>query len=216
MNKNFIKLLSVCLICMVCFVSCERYPIRALLGLPDSFDSWPDPWYIYDDEINTKGSLVPFLFDHKGDGTIDPSCDSWNHVNLDFACTSNPKNGRKCISFYWQGNAKNSEKKHFSFGLQARENKGGKIDLTNSGYTYLKFWIRGSLNSNCSFEISIPNTLTKITIDSSQISPYWKEYAVLINGAGETDFVLSMSLKTNGITNGGQVYIDDIRFCKED
>lgn len=195
---------------MVCFLSCERYPIRTLLGLPDNIDSWPDPWYIYDDEINTKGSLEPFRWQD------DPTCAGWDKVKLDFACTTNPKNGRKCISFYWQGNVNDPGKSFFGFGLQARENLGGKIDLTNSGYTYLKFWIRGSLNSNCSFEMTIPDTLTKITIDSGQIYPYWKEYVVLINGAGEIEFDLSMALKTTGITNGGQVYIDDIRFCKED
>lgn len=85
MNKNFIKLLSVCLICMVCFLSCERYPIRTLLGLPDNIDSWPDPWYIYDNEINTKGSLEPFRWQD------DPTCAGWDKVKLDFACTTNPE-----------------------------------------------------------------------------------------------------------------------------
>ena len=98
MNKKFITLLSFCLFCIICFASCERYPVRALLGIPDRFDSWPNPWYLYDDEINTKGSLEPFKWESY------TGCADWDKVKLDFACTSNPKRGQKCARLTWIGN----------------------------------------------------------------------------------------------------------------
>ena len=50
---------------LICIASCERYPVRALLGIPDPIDSWPDIWYIYDDEINTKGSIFYIAYENE-------------------------------------------------------------------------------------------------------------------------------------------------------
>jgi len=209
MNKVFIKLLTFCLLCIVSFTSCERYPINSLLGLPDPIDSWPNPWYIYDDKINTKGSMEPFRWQD------DPTCADWNKVSLSFACTDAPQSGTKCISFSWVGNANDTSKSFFGFGLQAREKLSEKVDLSSSGYTNLRFWVKGKLYNNCSFEIGIPDTSTSITINASQISPYWEEYIIPMNNIGEITFDLSMSLKSSGLTNGGTVYIDNIRFTKD-
>lgn len=221
MNKKLIKLLSFCLLCMICFTSCERYPLRTLLGIPDRIDSWPDIWYIYDDEINTKGSLEPYLFDHNPDGSLNPYCDNWHRVYVDFACTDNPKVGSKCIIFRWIGNstdASSPTKTFFSFGLQSREQLGGVVNLTNSGYTKMKFWIRGTLYNNCSFEISIPGTSASKKFGEGEINitPSWEEYEIDISSVGEIEFDLGMALSASGITNGGTVYIDDIRFVKEE
>ncbi|MBO7610897.1 MAG: hypothetical protein J6T23_01655 [Elusimicrobia bacterium] len=224
MNKNFIKLLSFCLLGVVCFAlftSCERYPVRALLGIHDPIDSWPNPWYIYDDEINTKGSLEPYVFDHNPDGSVNEYCDSWDNVFLSFAWLDNVKVGRKCIKFIWRGNSLDTsvpKKTFFSFGLQAREQLGGVVDLTNSGYTKMKFWIRGNLSSNCKFEIGIPDTLVTKEFTSDKITSDWQEYEIAMNGAGEITFDLSMgmSLTSGDVTNGGEIYLDDIRFVKEE
>jgi len=210
MNKKLIKLLSFCLLCMICFTSCERYPLRTLLGIPDRIDSWPDIWYIYDDEINTKGSLEPFKWE------TSTGCAEWEMADLRFDCTDNPKVGRKCIRLTWLGNSNDPASTYFGFGLQSREQLGGKINLETSGYTKMKFWVRGTLYANCSFEISIPGTSASKTFSASEIKPYWEQHEIKIDGVGEIEFDLGMSLISSGITNGGTVYIDDIKFVKEE
>lgn len=218
MNKRLITLLSFCLLFVIFFTSCERYPIRSLLGIPEQIDSWPDIWYLYDDEINTKGSLAPYRWEDS------PYCADWNKVKLDFACTSHPKNGRKCIQFTWVGNVNDPGKSFFGFGLKAREyGQAYKyIDLSTSGYTNLKFWIRGNLYTNCTFEIKIPKTETTYWVEKKlsdvEITSSWTEYAISlpeIEEMTEIEYDVSISLVTDGITNGGTVYLDDIRFTRD-
>ena len=216
MNKKFITLLSFCLFCIICFASCERYPVRALLGIPDRFDSWPNPWYLYDDEINTKGSLEPFKWESY------TGCADWDKVKLDFACRNNPKNGRKCMQLYWEGNSQDLSSTYFGFGLMATEYTGRTINLSTSGYTTLKFWIRGQLNANCSFTISIPKNEEQSwvfrTLSNSEITQNWTEYTIqlpYIEDMTEIEYDIAISLIADGVTNGGTVYLDDIRLCKD-
>ena len=216
MNKKFITLLSFCLFCVICLVSCERYPVRALLGIPDRFDSWPNPWYIYDDEINTKGSLEPFKWESY------TGCADWDKVKLDFACRNNPKNGRKCMQLYWEGNSQDLSSTYFGFGLRATEYPGGVINLSTSGYTTLKFWIRGKLEANCSFTISIPKNEEQSwvfrTLSNAEISSNWTEYTIqlpYIEDMSAIEYDIAISLIADGVTNGGEVYLDDIRLCKD-
>ena len=202
---------------MICFTSCERYPIRSLLGLPKPIDSWPEPWYIYDDEINTKGSLEPKRWED------DPSCADWNKVKLNFDCKDNPKNGRKCLQFTWVGNVNDSSSGFFGFGLMATEYPGGIVNLSTSGYANLKFWIKGTLYNNCSFKIEIPKhgggSWVYKTLSPTEVTPYWTEYTIQlpnIDDMTEIEYDISMSLIADGTTNGGTVYLDDIRFTRED
>ena len=216
MNKRFITLLSFCLLFVVFFISCERYPVRTLLGLPDKMDSWPNPWYIYDDEINTKGSLAPYRWEN------DKYCADWDKVVLKFNCTIQPKNGRKCIQFTWKGNVNDPGKSYFGFGLMSTEYMGGVVNLSTSGYTNLKFWIRGDLYTNCSFEIKIPKTETtywvRERLSDVDITPIWKEYSISLPDIEEMtdiEYDVAIALIADGITNGGTVYLDDIRFTKD-
>lgn len=216
MNKNFIKLLSFCLICIICFTSCERYPVSALLGIPKKIDSWPDPWYLYDDEINTKGSLAPYRWEDS------PYCADWNKVLLDFSCTDHPKNGRKCMKLTWVGNVNDPGKSYFGFGLRATEYIGGIVNLSTSGYESLKFWIKGNLYNNCSFEISIPKgenaTWVKKGLSATEVTPYWTEYTIQlpnIEDMTEIEFDIAIALLADGTTNGGTIYLDDIRFTRD-
>lgn len=227
MNKIFIKLLSVCFVCMICFTSCDKYPIDALLGLKDPVGTWPNPWYLYDDQWNTKGSQDPFLFDHYESGEINPYCDTWDNVKLDFNCTDSSQSGTKCIKFSWIGNSNGSGKTFFTFGMLSRVKKGNRIesiDLSESGYTKLKFCIRGTLYKDCCFEIGIPGVdeATK-EYSAQEISPVWqeKEIDINLNGATKIMYDLSLGLKVSigagigGTTNGGSVYLDNIRFTKD-
>ncbi len=201
---------------MICFASCERYPVRALLGIHDPIDAWPDIWYIYDDEINTKGSLEPKRWED------DPSCADWHKVDLDFACTYQPKCGRQCVRFYWVGNVADPDKSFFGFGLMAREQVGGVVDLSKSGYVYMKFWIRGRLYQGCKFRIEIPKkgggSWAYVEMSDSDVTSDWQEVSIQltnIQDMNQIEYDLSMALIADGVTNGGTVYLDDIRFTKE-
>lgn len=217
MNKSIIKLLSFCLLCVICFTSCERYPIRALLGVPNRIDDWPNPWYLYDDEINTKGSLEPFKWESY------TGCANWDKVKLDFSYRDGAKSGRKCMIFSWVGNVNDSSSTYFGFGLMSTEYTGGVINLSTSEYTNLKFWIRGHLNSNCMFEISIPKTGSSVPwvsykMTPSEITTNWQEVVVPIPNIEYMDgleYDIAFALIASGTTNGGTVYLDDIRFCKD-
>lgn len=216
MNKNILKLLSFCLFFVICFTSCERYPVSALLGIPNKIDSWPDIWYLYDDEINTKGSLAPFKWESY------TGCADWDKVSLDFACKYHPKNGRNCMKLTWVGNSQDPSSTYFGFGLMATEYDGGIINLSTSGYTNLKFWIRGHLYNGCSFKIEIPKknggSWINCELTNVDITSNWTEYTIplpYIEDMTEIEYDIAISLIADGTTNGGTVYLDDIRFTKD-
>lgn len=213
MNRIFNKFLFIFFVCVVFFTSCEKYPVDALLGLNAPIAAWPDTWYLYDDEFNTKGNSEPYVWKD------DPFCDSWNNATLDTKCTNAPQSGTRCIKFTWGGNSKSPEKTFFGFGMQSRNEIGGIIDLTNSGYKWLKFYVRGNLYNNCVFNLSIPDKIT-YSVTSSEITSTWQEVEIDITGVqmDNLKFVVGLALAVDkdGIpTNGGTVYIDNIRFTKD-
>ena len=222
MNKIASKLLSIFFIFFVFFTSCEKYPIDALLGLSGPIGAWPDIWYVYDDQFNTKGNPEPYVFDNDSNGVLNPYCDSWDNVTLTANCTESPQSGTKCIKFTWTGNSNNSGKTFFSFGMQSRNEMGGTIDLTNSGYKYLKFYVKGTLYNNCLFQIEIPGSYCGCILPNSEIevTSNWQEVVVdmqdFVSYMGNLEYVIALSLKAEGgVTNGGTVYIDNIRFTKD-
>ncbi len=215
MDRNKFILLILAFFCMISFVSCDRYPVEAIVGIPGRMDSFPNPWYIYDDQINTRGSMEPYRW------LDDQYCASWDYANVDFSWTNGVKNGNKCMYFTWLGNSSDtSGATYFGFGLMAREALGEKVALGRAGYNNLKFWIRGSLNSNCEFKIEIPGTAVSRTVAASEISSEWQEIIVPMSSIGsevEVEYDIAFALKTvDGTvkTNGGTVYLDDIRFVK--
>ena len=210
MNRIFCELLCIFFICIVFSTSCEKYPIDALLGLNGSIGAWPDTWYLYDDQFNTKGNPNPDVWGDSGD-----------NVDLNLNCTDRPQSGTKCIKFTWIGNSNNSGKKDFGFGMRSRDEMDGTIDLTNSGYKYLKFYVRGNLNKNCILKVEIPESGFGCSFSSSEITSDWQEeYIDLQDKSGrkklnDLKYVIGLTLQTDTVTNGGEVYIDNIRFTKD-
>ncbi|MBQ3834806.1 MAG: hypothetical protein II816_04760 [Elusimicrobia bacterium] len=215
MKKNKILFLILSLFCMVSFISCDRYPVEAIVGLGSPIKSWPDPWYIYDDQINTRGSMEPYVWKD------DPYCATWSYAAVNFSWTNNVKRGNKCMYFTYIGNSSDtSGATYFGFGLMAREVLGEKIALGKAGYNNMRFWIRGSLNENCNFVIEIPGTAVKRTVTSAEITSEWQEIVVPMSSiilTDEVEFDIAFSLAAiDGTipTNGGTVYLDDITFEK--
>lgn len=216
MKRNKIALLIVALFCVVSFISCDRYPVEAIVGIPGRIDSWPNPWFVYDDQINTRGNMEPFRW------VDDPYCASWLYASVDFSHTGGVKRGNRCMKFTWVGDQTDtSGATYFGFGLMAREVLGEKMALGKAGYINMKFWIRGSLTENCSFRIEIPGTMSdnSATLNSSQVTSEWTEVTVPLDiyPTEEVEYVIAFALKPTDAslkTNGGTVYLDDIRFVK--
>ena len=84
----------------------------------------------------------------------------------------------------------------------------------------LKFYIRGTLNKNCLFQIDIPGSYFGYVLSSSEVTFNWQEVVVdmqdFISYMGNLEYVIAFALKAEGgVTNGGTVYIDNIRFTKD-
>lgn len=206
---------------MMClsFISCERYPITDLHNIPDPVKAWPYPWYIYDDEINTKGLFAPVMFnDESNTGDSVPAC-------LDFDYNHDAYRGKACIKFDWY--PKNG-KTWCGFGLSSTEdysNKYSAKDMTTSGYTKLKFFIKGTITSGAEVVIGIPrtdwegNNLTPIDdISIKSLSDTWTEMSISLNQTkinwGTQKYYISITIKGEN-SNGATVYLDDIRFIKD-
>ena len=81
--------------------------------------------------------------------------------------------------------------------------------------------IRGSLEDNCTFEISIPGTSVKDKFTADTIPSTWTTQRVPIgSGVGEVSYLLGMNLvatnyeETKKMTAGGEVFIDNVRLVK--
>ena len=217
MNKKIVFTL-LCFFIGLSFISCERYPISDLHSIPSPVNSWPYPWYIYDDELNTKGAFAPVFWE--GSGVAD---------NIDFTCTEHPR-GRACIKFDWH--PKNGET-WCGFGLASTETPqfpNSSKDMTTSGYTKLKFYIRGTLLSGSKVVINIPRTdsngktVSKDQVDKIEFYPGdlsandWKDCAIVLNQTTKNwntqYYYISVNIEGPS-SNGATIYLDDIRFVKD-
>ncbi len=226
MNKIKIAVLSFFFMSLFVLVSCERYPISALTNIPSSIDSWPTTWYLYDDEINTKGSLAPRVWDDSrflelGDGSIV------------FDCRDSYK-GLKSIKMEWYDKLSTLPPGccHYAgWGLSATDPVDvGSKSMVTSGYTRLEFEAKGSLSSGCNVKIEIPrhdsqNNTDNIVINNTganQLKSYWQTFSIPITSKttsswGIQQYYIAIAMRRDSdsvVTNGGTIYLDNIRFTK--
>lgn len=205
MNKCF--MFSLCLFAAVFFTSCERYPISALVNDPGTVDSWPNPWVLYDDEINTKGDMEPFVWENskfleEGTGT------------LSFNCKDNPQSGIYCMKMTWNGKA-GTIGSYAGFGLKATQQSGGTKNLSTSSYNYFRFYVRGTLYGNCELKVEVPNYSISETFTQYTITSSWQPVDIRIpdiSSMTNVEYYVAVSL--SGLGNGGTIYLDNIRFEK--
>ena len=203
------------------FISCERFPITDLHDVPKSVDAWPYPWYIYDDELNTKGLFSPVFFNDEADtGDFYPQ-------NLSFDFSHGAYRGKHCIFFDWS--PKNG-KTWCGFGLATTEepnNPNSSKDMSTSGYTKLEFYIKGNISQGAKVTLNIPRTdyngVSKTPtdcIDITTLSNNWVKKTInLTQGRTKANwntqkFYVGISISGEG-SNGATIYIDDIRFVKD-
>jgi hypothetical protein len=221
MNKKLLLVL-LSFIVSISFISCERFPITDLHDVPKPVDAWPYPWYLYEDELNTKGLFSPVFFnDDANTGDLDPDC-------VDFDWNSGAYRGRACIKFDWH--PKNG-KTWCGFGLSSTEepyNPNSAKDMTTSGYTKLEFYIRGKITSGASVTVSIPRNsydgssktpTDSVTITNLEENVWAKKTINLTTGRTKENwntqkFYVSIAIE-GGNSNGATIYLDDIKFVKD-
>jgi hypothetical protein len=221
MNKKIVSLLLF-FVMGFALVSCERYPITDLNSVPSPYDSWPYPWYIYDDELNTKGLFSPVIFNDDGNtGDLEPD-------TINFSYGHNAYRGKYCIKFEWH--PKNG-KTWCGFGLATTEeptNPHSAKDMTTSGYTKLEFYARGKITAGATVTIGIPRNdyngksvspIDFVSITSLDENVWMKKTINLTSGRTKANwntqkFYLSVSIE-GASSNGATVYLDDIKFVKE-
>lgn len=220
MNKKIGLTLLFCFVCLF-VMSCERYPITDLNNIPGAVSSWPYPWYIYDDELNTKGLFEPVMFDddsHTGD---------YHPDQLSFDCKDGVYRGRNCIVFEWH--PKNG-KTWCGFGLATTEepfNDKVSKDMSTSGYTKLEFYIKGNITSGAVVTVSIPRNNYEGTAMSptdsfatTTVSNNWEKKTIYLTNAktkvnwNTQKYYISISISGEN-SNGAKIYLDDIRFVKD-
>lgn len=226
MNKIKIAVLSFFFMSLFVLVSCERYPISALTNIPSSIDSWPTTWYLYDDTINTKGALAPKVWDNSrfleaGNGS------------LSFDCKESPYQGWYCIKMVWYDKPERIISgccPYAGWGLSATDPVDvGSKSMVTSGYTRLEFEAKGSLSSGCEVIIEIPrHDNSKITDNiiinntgANQLKSYWQTFSIPITtkttsnwGIQQYYIAIAMRRSSSYVTNGGTIYLDNIRFTK--
>lgn len=224
MNKIKIAVLSFFFMSLFVLVSCERYPISALTNIPSSIDSWPTTWYLYDDTINTKGSLAPRVWD-------DSRFLESGNGSLSFDCKESPYQGWYCIKMVWYDNPsliKSGCSPYAGWGLSATDPIDiGSKSMVTSDYTRLEFEAKGSLSSGCAVKIEIPRhdsmDTDNIVIDNTgtnQLKSYWKTFSIPISktksswGIQQYYIAIAMIRSSSYVTNGGTIYLDNIRFTK--
>lgn len=226
MNRTKIMLLSFFLISTFTFMSCERYPVSALTDLPSSIDSWPTTWYLYDDEINTKGSYEPKVWDNSRFLEAD-------NGSLSFK-SKGAYQGRYCIEMVWYDKAERIPSGCYPYAGWALASTDpadvGSKNMTTCGYTRLEFEARGVLSSGCNVKIEIPRHDSQDTdhiilseSGSNRLTSSWQKFSIPITSKttaswGIQQYYIAIAMRRNTdsvLTNGGTIYLDNIRFVKD-
>jgi hypothetical protein len=222
-------LLSFFLISIFTFISCERYPVSALTSIPSSISSWPTTWYLYDDEINTKGSYEPKVWDNSRFLEL-------KNGSLSFKSTG-AYQGRYCIKMEWYDASQNIVLPSGCFpyagwALASTDPADiGSKNMTTSGYTRLEFEAKGSLSAGCIVKVEIPRHDGALDTDNillydggpNRLTSVWKTFSIPITSRttsnwGIQQYYVAIAMKRDSdsvSTNGGTIYIDNIRFVKD-
>ena len=215
MNK-ILKLALLFIVAFVC-VSCERYPLTDVVGLHPRVKKWPSVFYIYNDEIKTKGSFEPKIWAGSRFLQVPDDKDI-----LNFKCNEGAL-GAYCIKMSWNDN---NPYQFAGWGLAVTEYEGGHTDMSDSGYNCLEFYAKGYLTEGCVFEISVPSSggsNDKKVITKSDLSSGWTKFEIPLTGKttnywNSMEYYISVNMyrENDSVqTGGGTVYIDNIRYCKK-
>ncbi len=202
------------------FAGCDSNPIGALI-YPDVNNSttWAKEWVLYDDDVKTRGSFdFPTYTDY---WATRPS-----QLTLEYDKTAHT--GRRCILISWDGSPSDAydgqafnQVGYVGFGLQSANPVAG-IDISPGNYRKLKFWAKGSLNSGVVLRVETEGATEYDAggtpgVWEGVVSNSWQEYEVTLKQLSAVKDMFRVILKNTNDpnqSNGGTVYIDDVRFTQ--
>jgi hypothetical protein len=221
MKKVSSILLAAVLISFFSLSACDKRPVNRLVnpGVENGAVTWPVPWVLYADEIKTGGTVMSFTTQ---EGQL-----------LDFASRDNPHSGSRCIKFSWDGSAVTQyvplrrEAFFVGFSLIVADTVDKYLatikDISPGGYTKIKFWARGSLNSSVHLRLessngdstsTYPNNAWESNSTDQVLTSNWQSFSFNVTGSlTSTLYFVNIVLKYDQATgqgNGGTVFLDDI------
>ena len=234
------KILLLLIIAAAAFSGCERNPAGALI-YPDvkNSSSWGNEWVIYGtsndnpmnyDELASLGSWIFPMYTTWGtDEQPNYSTDLVNsQLNIDYAEPGVAHRGRLCMRVSWDGSAFLAydtgalQNGYVGFAIQSSNTVNG-VDISASGYTTLKFWVKGTLASDTKLTVKTgdggPGGAVAIK-ELMTIPTSWTEVSVpLVNFTSVKELFIVVFDNTNTGNprpdcGGGTVYFDDIRYTK--
>jgi hypothetical protein len=199
-------------------VGCEKKPVRDLI-FPNLNEatSWDEEWILYGGVDGVFGEDIRT----KNDDPIKVLTDYWGnevHSNeLAFYDTSQYHSGRTSIRMQWNGD------KSKSFETQENvnyigfyfESNGASVNISNGGYNYLKFWVKGELTDGVSLKVTSDTCGGETNaLFIYVLNTFWKEYSMGVTNNSNIKNMALFALTSQMESNGGEVYIDDIRYVK--
>lgn len=192
-SKSKLLLFTVCCLVFTAVMGCEKNPVSRLINPSpeNSSGAWSGKWVIYDDELKTGGTVMLF---NEGAG-------------LDFNCADNPRSGKKCISYSWNGaqvltykdppghpdDYLQSDFTGFSLicAQTTPEYAAGARNLALGGYTKITFWARGYLNSNVYLRAEAnsedPVLYQRVSgytgVWMGTVTPEWQQYTLSVDNS---------------------------------
>jgi hypothetical protein len=215
------KLILFFIAVFIFFTGCDKNPVGALVysntGLSEG---WPSEWVLYDDILKTRGSPSP-----------DTYTDYWNtrKSELSFEYRGERHSGSQSMRIKWDGSASRRYNPDGSLepdahpwfvgiGIKSADPLGGIFVPANT-YTKLKFWVKGSLNYGVILKVEIPDAGAIYESSPGETFSDWREIECSIPHLNGIKYLISISLSLadgsgNALSNGGEIFIDDIRYVK--
>jgi hypothetical protein len=224
--------LTLIILSFIFIIGCQKSPVKDLL-FPAVNDStaWNDQWIIY-------GGVDGIFGEDVRTNDIDPVkplTDYWERKSSDWNmnCTSDHHTGKTCIFMRWDGSESNAYDKadsnpvnYVGFYLQSKlkdrdPNNTVGIDISVGNYKYLEFWVKGHLTGGVAFKVTSDACNGEAGAERYyDLTGYWQLKRIPITtlqGADPSKKVVSIVefvLEATSESNGGEVYIDDVRYTK--
>ncbi|MDR1941948.1 MAG: hypothetical protein LBQ47_06455 [Endomicrobium sp.] len=223
MKKLFLFFIAVSAL----ITGCDRNPMSSFL-YPDVSESvdWTQEWMLYDDTLKTRGSFdFPTFTDYWATRKAE--------LNLEYK--KNPHSGSKCMYINWDGSESHPydpnngslqplQNSYVGFSIPSASPQSG-IYIPAGTYFKMKFYVKGKLAYGVVLEVKGPQSPTGYSYgevyESAEGAEFsdWQEITIDISPAamlpvGNLFSVALVNKRATLSSNGGTIYLDDIRYTK--
>ncbi|MDR2437706.1 MAG: hypothetical protein LBD17_06580 [Endomicrobium sp.] len=225
------KIGSFIILSIIFIAGCEKSPVKDLL-FPKVNDAktWNNEWILYGGVDGIFGEDV-----RTNDwDPVKPLTDYWEkrRDDWDMNYTKEHHTGITCIMMKWDGSVSNAYNPAFpahvnyvgfylQSKLESRDPSVVGIDISDGKYNYLKFWVKGHLTSGVTFKVTSDACGGEVEAQKYyDLTDSWQLKQIHITtpkGADPARKVVNMIsfvLEATTVTNGGEVYIDDVRYTR--